>query len=233
MEIIITDLTRFRPGNSNVCIAGVGKDGAVIRPMPYLTTKRCRKLDIHPGGILEGEFKSRNAAAPHVEDSSYWNLKFRGACSGAAFRDALERTLFPDMSSGFGVQIEARQKCIPIAAPAVRSLITIRVDPLSFSLVQDSFHPERIKAHFSDNAGTELSFVSVTDRGFYDYAQQHRDDPHAFHRIKRFVRNQQELYLRLGLSRAFQAKDGRHGYWIQLNGIYTFPDKLEYIRRYD
>ena len=32
------------------------------------------------------------------------------------------------------------------------------------------------EAHFSDGNGVELSFVSVTDRGFYDFALQHKDE---------------------------------------------------------
>jgi len=233
MKIIITDLTRFKPGNPDVCTAGVAADGTVIRPMPYLTADRCRELDIHPGGILEGKFTLKKDPAPHVEDASYNKLTFNGACSKAEFRAALEKTLYADMSEGFGVPVQSREKCIPVATPPVRSLITIKINPLGFSVVQDSYHPERLKAHFSDGAGIELAFVGVTDRGFYDYAQQHQDDPQAFLDMTRFIQSQQDLYLRLGLSRAYEAPDGRNGYWIQLNGIYTFPDKLEYIRCYE
>ncbi|QDT65274.1 hypothetical protein [Calycomorphotria hydatis] len=233
MRIIITDLTRFRPGNPDVCTAGVAEDGTVIRPMPYLSIENCRKLNIHPGGILEGQFTLKNSPAPHVEDANHGKLTFHGACSSVKFRETLEKTTYPNISEGFGVPIIKREKCIPTTSPPVRSLITIKINPLSFSIVQDSYHPERLKAHFSDRAGIEMAFVSVTDRGFYDYAQQHREDLRSFLEIQRFIHSQEELYLRLGLSRSFEAPDGRNGFWIQLNGIYTFPDKLEYIRCYE
>lgn len=234
MKITITDLTRFK-NLGKVCTAGVAEDGTVIRPLPYLDSAICRKLDIHPGGVLQGKFTLSNAAAPHVEDADYSedDLYFLGACSKQQFKEVLDQTLYRSISEGFGVPVRSREKCIPASTPPVRSLITIKVNPLSFSVVQDSYHPERLKAHFSDGAGVELAFVGVTDRGFYDYAQQHRNDPHSFLEMKRFIQSQKEVYLRLGLSRVYESPDGRNGYWIQLNGIYTFPDKLEYIRCYD
>ena len=234
MQIIITDLTRFK-NQDMVCTAGVAEDGTVIRPMPYLSASSCRDLDIHPGGILEGDFTLTNGSAPHVEDASYPGdgLDFLGPCSATEFRAALDSTLYSSMSEGFGVPVQNREKCIPVSSPPVRSLITIKINPLSFSIVQDSYHPERLKAHFSDGAGIELAFVGVTDRGFYDYAQLHREDQRAFLEMQRFIQRQQDLYLRLGLSRAYKSPDGRNGYWIQLNGIYTFPEKLEYIRCYE
>lgn len=231
MQIIITDLTRFK-NQDKVCTAGVTSDGTVIRPMPYLSTERCRELDIHPGGILEGDLKLSGSAAPHIEDATFSTLNFNGPCSTTAFRDVLEATLFPSMSEGFGVKVCPGQKCIPMESAPVRSLITIKVQPWSFSVVQNSFDTSRLKAHFSDGAGTELSFVGVTDRGFYDFAQQHSSEPSKISELNQFIQSQKELYLRLGLSREYKADDGRNGYWIQLNGIYTFPDYLKYIRCY-
>ena len=232
MKIIITDLTRFKK-QATVCTAGVTDDGTVIRPMPYLSSDKCRELDIHPGGILEGDFTSKNASALHIEDATFSKLMFNGACSKAEFKGALDATLYPNMSDGFGVEIQRGQKCIPVVCHPVRSLITIRVNPWSFSVVQNDYDPSQLKAHFSDGKGTELSFVSVTDRGFYDYAQAHSDDSRKIAENGHFIHSQDELYLRLGLSRPYEAPDGRNGYWIQLNGIYTFPNYLKYIRCYE
>ncbi len=232
MKIIITDLTRFK-NQDKVCTAGVAKDGTVIRPMPYLSADKCRELDIHPGGILEGKFTLRNNPAPHLEDANYSKLTFKGACSKAEFRSALEKTLYESMSEGFGVEVRSKDKCLPAENLPIRSLITIKVSPSTFSVVQNQFNRSQMKAHLSDGGGVELSFVSVTDRGFYDYAIQHKDDSREFAKINQFIQRQEELYLRIGLSREFKADDGRNGYWIQLNGIYTFPDKLDYIRCYE
>jgi len=234
MKIIITDLTRFK-NQEKVCIAGVSEDGTVIRPLPYLDSEQCRKLDIHPGGILEGDFALNNSSAPHIEDASYdlSKLYFLGACSKQEFRNVLEATLYASLSEGFGVEVQSKEKCLPASTLPDRSLITIKLRPSTFSAVQNQFDRSQMKAHFSDGNGVELSFVSVTDRGFYDFALQHKDDSREFAKINQFIQSQDELYLRVGLSRKFEANNGRDGYWIQLNGIYTFPNKLEYVRCYD
>lgn len=234
MQIIITDLTRFGPKTPKVCTAGVTEDGQVIRPMPYLTTDICHELDIHPGGILEGDFTFQNSDRPHIEDAFHKNLKFLGPCSKSDFRNALEMTLSESLSDGFGVEIR-EDKCIPLTTPPERSLVTIKVSPLTFSIVQSSFKdgPKKIKAHLSDGHGARLSYLSITDLGFFEFAEQHKNDPSRFAEINRFIQSQEELYLRLGVGRVHEATDGRHGYWIQLNGIYTFPNKLDYIRVYE
>jgi hypothetical protein len=216
-----------------VCTAGVAEDGTVVRPMPYLSSDKFRELNIHPGGILRGDLVLSGGAVPHVEDASYRTLEFEGPCSAADFQNVLERTAYPSISEGFGVQINSGQKCIPITTPPVRSLITIKVNPRSFAVVQNSFDPTKLKAHFSDGHGTEMSFISVTDRGFYDYTQQHSSEPAKFAEISNYIHSQHDLYLRIGLSRAFTAGDGRNGFWIQLNGIYTFPNYLKYVRCYE
>jgi hypothetical protein len=38
--------------------------------------------------------------------------------------------------------------------------------------------------------------------------------------------------MRIGLSREYTATDNRNGYWLQANGIYTFPHFHEGIRGY-
>ena len=231
MEITITDLTRFK-NQEMVCTAGVTDDGTVIRPMPYLPSARCQELDVHPGGILIGDFTIKNSAAPHIEDAAFKNLKFKKG-SSEEFRKALELTCYPSMSDGFGAEVTEREKCISIKAAPTRSLITIKVDPKTFSIVRDNYDAKKLKAHLSDPTGTKLSYVSVTDRGFWDFAQKTVVDAGKVAEINRFIHSQDELFLRLGLSRAYEAPNGRNGYWIQLNGIYTFPKYIKNIRCYE
>lgn len=232
MKIIITDLTRFKDPDK-FCTAGVASDGKVIRPMPYLSSKVCKQLNIQPGGILDGEFsRIPNLNAPHVEDAKYSNLKFVGPCSPQEFRHVLETTLYASISDGFEHQVQGGNKCIPISSPPPRSLITLKVDPQQFWVQQDRYDPEKLKATFSDAGGTSLRFVSITDRGFFDYARDHAKIAGDVAAINNFIHSQLELYLRIGLSRKHESQDGREGYWIQLNGIYTFPNYLQYIRSY-
>ncbi|MEZ4693859.1 MAG: hypothetical protein R2837_07675 [Aliarcobacter sp.] len=49
MEIIITDLTRFS-NPAIVCIAGINiATNECIRPLPYIATDECLRLNILPG----------------------------------------------------------------------------------------------------------------------------------------------------------------------------------------
>lgn len=233
-KIIITDLTRFKKGSHNVCTAGATEDGTLIRPYPpYLLASDCERLDIHPGAILEGEFTPSNAAQPHIEDAKWENLNYIDRCSSDEFRSALRSGLFKTIQEGFDYDLPNGEKCVPISESPPRSIITIKLSPQSFSIVGDGYNASKVKANFWDVEGNQFSFIPITDRGFVDQASKIQGDSSAIAQMNFNVQSQQELYLRIGLSRAYEAPNGKNGYWIQVNGIYTFPKYMDYIRCYD
>lgn len=230
-EVIITDLTRFST-DENVCTAVIDiNTGECLRPMPYLKSERCRELGIHPGAILKGNLElKQNNENPHLEDASYSNLTFHGACSGKQFLQVLENSLSESVASGFGINFEVNQKHIPYGQVANCSIITIKILPNQLSIHEDRFKPGKIKASFTDNSGRHFSYLSITDRGFHDYAKVHQNDG-RLHEVTDLINKQDSVYLRIGLSRVWQIGD-RNGYWLQVNGIYTFPHFHEEIRSY-
>lgn len=232
-EVIITDLTRFST-KENVCTAAIDvKTGECLRPMPYLKSAKCEELGIHPGAILKGDLNFQpNNSNPHIEDASYSGLKFHGACSGEQFKQVLEGSLSNSVSEGFGVDFGNGQKHIPHDQYANGSIITIKISPAQLSIHEDQYKPGKIKATFTDTSGHRYSYLSITDRGFHDYAQKHQNDG-RLHEVTDFIAEQEEVYLRIGLSRVFQVPDGRNGYWLQVNGIYSFPHFHEEIRSYE
>lgn len=230
--LIVTDLTRFR-NREIVCIAGADRsDGECIRPMPYLKIATCRKLSILPGAILSGRFTpSRDREGPHQEDCCYRKLKFKGPCTSSEFKTALEYGLFDSVEAGFEIAMEDGQKHIPFGHAVNRSIITISTSPRAVEIVESSFEPGKIKLNFSDQSGREFRFIPITDLGFHDYALNH----HAQNQLKtlnRWIRSQDEVLLRLGLSRCYQPPNQPNGYWLQANGVYTFPDCHKDIRSY-
>lgn len=231
--IIITDLTRFKAGNPNVCTAGIDRaTGECIRPMPYLSFSDCSRLRILPGGILTGEFTfAKNRNAPHTEDCNYQGLKFAGPCSGVEFRDILVKSCFADVEAGFEFVLPAGEKLVSTGHSVQRSIITLQVTPDSIEIVEDSYKPGSIKLHFTDSSGRRHRYLPITDLGFYDYAQRHRDSG-ALAELNAEIASQKEVFLRIGLSRNFRNPQGKEGYWMQANGIYTFPTVLRYIRSY-
>jgi hypothetical protein len=230
--IVVTDLTRFSNPDI-VCTAGIDTaNGECIRPMPYLKSSICKELKILPGAILTGDFTpSRKLEGPHQEDNIYKDLKFAGSCPAASFKKVLEGSCFPSVEEGFEIKLSKDQKHLPAGHPVHRSIITIAVAPKDVKIVEDKYNAGKIKIHFKDKSGHSFSFISVTDLGFHDYAQKHRaaDDLRA---VNNLLHSQEEVLLRIGLSRAFTSTDERNGYWLQVNGIYTFPHFHEGIRSY-
>lgn len=230
-KIIVTDLTRFSKPET-VCTAGIDiNTGECLRPMPYLQSARCAELNIQPGAILEGDITFvANATNPHIEDANYSELNFYGPCTADEFKDILDRSLSASVSIGFGIAFGIGQKHIPIQMDANCSIITIKVDPNRIQIHEDQYKPGKVKCSFTDQSGHQFRYLSITDRGFYDYAQRHQNDG-TLYELQGFLNTQNDIYLRIGLSRAFQINE-RNGYWLQVNGIYTFPEFHQEIRIY-
>lgn len=231
-EVIITDLTRFST-NEYVCTAAIDvQTGECLRPMPYLKSAKCEELGIHPGAILKGDLKFKaHSDNPHTEDASYTSLNFHGACSGEKFQEILEASLSDSVAEGFGVDFTVGQKHIPHDQQANCSIVTVKIASSQLSIHEDRYKLGKVKASFTDSSGHRYNYLSITDRGFHDYAKSHQNDGKLYE-VTNLIDNQEEVYLRVGLSRAFQVLDGRNGYWLQVNGIYTFPHFHEEIRTY-
>jgi hypothetical protein len=220
-EIVITDLTRFR-NPEIVCTAGIDRaNGECIRPMPYLGAARCRELDIRPGTRLRGEFTPvAERVDPHSEDCTYERLGVARRATSREFRAALVGGLCESLTCGFGYPFRGDDRCLPINwnRPS-RSLITLV--PRKVEIVGDPAEP-RIRLNVRDRTGHEVRFVPITDACFHGHALEHhaREDLAA---LNDWLHSQRDVLLRFGLSREYAAPDGRSGYWLQCNGIYTFP----------
>jgi hypothetical protein len=241
MKIIVTDLTRF--GNRDiVCMAGIDQDsGVCVRPMlpspnglRYFGFQTVKDHKIIPGSCLEGNFAAvPNSAAPHVEDhSAVGQLRLAEAASGAAFEAVLEQSSFTSVGAAFGALPVNR--LFGLVNPPKKSIITLKLKSprTQFNLISDRYNPEKFKAHVTDDAGYELSWLPVTDLGFSDHVTAIRATDPQLHQLNGFLQSQKTIYLRIGLARQY-ASGGRDGYWVQLNGIYSFPDFRRDLRIYD
>jgi len=230
MKIIVTDLTKFK--NQDVCIAGICPEtGVCIRPRPYLSKAKCRELNILPGAILTGQFTPKRCSAPHVEDHFYENLVVCGPCSSVMFHRILAESATESVEDGFSIRIPQGQKYIPTETPPNLSIITLRIDPQGLQIVKDCYNNTKLRVHITENSGREFRYISITDLGFYECAMSHVAERGALDRLNDFFHSQEEVFIRVGLSREHESQ-GRKGFWIQANGIYTFPDCPEDIRRY-
>jgi hypothetical protein len=231
MKIIITDLTRF-DNQDIVCIAGINPETKeCIRPMPYLKKTFCQELNILPGAIIEGDFKPQACTTPHTEDKNHANLKFIAPCSSDEFKSILKNTSFNSVEEGFSTNLSSDQKYIPYDSPPKKSIITLSLHPSELNIVEDGYKPGKLRVIFTDQSGKSFRYLSITDLGFFEYAKRHAAE-NKINQLNSFIHSQEELYIRLGLSRRHQTNDGRDGFWLQINGIYTFPQYNKKIRCY-
>jgi hypothetical protein len=107
----------------------------------------------------------------------------------------------------------------------------VQVKPRDIEIVEDIHKPGTIKLHFTDSSGFRHRFLPITDLGFFDYAQRHRDSQ-SLAGLNSQIAREKEVFLRIGLSRKYMSPQGKEGFWMQANGIYTFPNVLRYIRSY-
>ena len=234
MDIIVTDLTRFSKDDV-VCIAGIDvKSKQCIRPLPYIEKATCKKLKILPGAILEGNFtKPKSVDKPHTEDMHYGKLSFKGPCTSDEFESVLKASLYPSINEGFDGKVPAGAKVIPPDTPPSRSIITLKLKPAQIEIVRNAFDPKSLRLNILDNDGRKYAYLSITDLGFHNLAVSKQKNPDYTDELNEFVRSQKKLYLRIGLGRRYKnPSDGRDGYWIQVNGIYTFPEFMTKVRTY-
>ena len=132
------------------------------------------------------------------------------------------------MEDGFEIGLSAKQKHIPIGHPIERSIITIKVSPFDIKVVEDSYKPGKVKLHFEDQNGHNFRYMPISDLGFHVFAQNHREE-NRLHELNSFIQSQSEVYLRIGLSRSHTIGT-IEGYWIQVNGLYTFPKYYPELR---
>jgi len=235
VDIIVTDLTRFSKDDI-VCIAGIDmKSKQCIRPLPYIKKAACKKLKILPGAILEGKFtKPKSIDKPHTEDMHYEGLSFKGPCSSEEFDSVLEASTYPSINDGFEDKVPVGTKVIPPDHPPARSIITLRLKPNQIEIVRNAFDSKSLRLNIKDNDGRGYYYLSITDLGFHNLAVSKHKDLDYTDELNKFISSQKKIYLRIGLGRRYKnPSDGRDGFWIQVNGIYTFPDFMTEVRTYD
>ena len=230
-KIIITDLTRI--SNKQIaCTAGIDlTTGQCVRPMPYLTIVECKRLNILPGTILKGEFTpALNLKGPHQEDMTYKMLSSMGACNSSDFKLALHAGLYDSLEKGFQIELANNQKYLPVSHSVGRSIMTLKIRPDKVEVVEGAYCPNTIKLNFMDSSGRAYKYMAITDFGFHGFTES----LHTLNVLKTlndFIGSQAEVYLRIGLSRPWD--NGKvNGYWMQVNGLYTFPDYYHEIRCY-
>lgn len=228
MIITITDVTRFKRQDF-VCVAGINEFGECIRPIHYFSVADCKQYNIFPGSIIEGNFYPiPNIEKPHIEDCTREKIDFVRYSTIKEFYYLLHNICFSSVEDGFNVNLSYDTKCIPDQSKPQISLITVCVDPKCIQITRSDYRDKPLKVNFTDNSLKSFRYMPFTDKYLYNKIFNGNIDTNIYN-INNFIQNQKIIMLRLGLSRMHNVKD-RYGYWIQVNGIHTFPEWISGTR---
>ena len=233
MEIIVTDLTKFA-NEEIVCTAGIERgSNECIRPMPYLKRNYCETKKILPGSVIsfDGNFDKSLNSKPHVENCQHiGDIKNLGPCSSDEFRKILTDTDSHSVEEGFSAKIPDGGKYFPVDSQPSCSIITLSINPSKISVHRNKFNAKKLQSWFFDLNGNQFRYIPVTDLGLIIYFDKYGDE--GISKINGFLKEQEQIFIRLGLSIKHKTNDGQEGHWMQLNGIYTFPEFLKEARSY-
>lgn len=243
MKIVVTDLTRFN--NSDiVCLAGIDPEsGECIRPMrdnngrlEYFAFDAIKKSKVIPGSIIEGDFRPcENVELPHTEDHrAIGKVSVVGNATGPEFEQILSESAYESIADGFKSHPDGR--LFRQAQYPENSIITLALpDPAhQFKLtVSRDFGKTTFKAHIIDGAGLRVEWVPVTDLGFFVHLNDIIANDPDLKKLNNFLWTQKTLFLRIGLGRPWGMSPEKFGCWLQLNGVYSFPNFRRDIRVYE
>jgi hypothetical protein len=236
VEIVtITDVTRMR--SPYVCIAGVRKNNTNIRfdfdagRIPESWLYQNGMVIIRPFSRITVNCVCPRSTPPHTEDwvitgNSKKQLIMLPENERRKFLDPL---LDPAVKNIFGAEIHHEHGFSIQEGQGTRSLGTIKVSRINQVRYEEYESGWNYRISFADAAGDAYS-LGVTDLAFHCYLD--------FLRSKKQLNSQQigemvtnclqssVVYLRLGLTRSGWEKYP-HRHFLQVNGVYTFPDYLK------
>ena len=232
--ITITDVTRMQQGR--VCIAGYDQQGNCIRPV--LPPPGIMERSLYSGGspivfpfaVVEYELTVPDPKPPHTEDYRYkpGSTRLIKRLTDEERRAILTNTIFKSVSEIFEQPIQTDPGFYVVEGQGPRSIGTIQ--PLRIIKVvneQSSENKPKYRIGFVDRKKSTF-WLTVTDLGWrYFIDWQIREGSNFSETSSRLtgILKGSEVYLRVGLARGWEKFPERC--FLQVTGIYTFPDYLE------
>ena len=232
--IVITEVTRMQRGC--VCIAGYDQQGHCLRPVlppPGIresTLYAGPRPIIFPAAKVEFEFTRPTPQPPHTEDIRYEPASVRliERQPEERWHKMLEATLSKSVSGIFEQPIHSERGYYIMDGHGSRSLGTIRPARILKTIHEFSQDSNKWKYRigFVDNEqGTYwLTVTDLTWRYFHDQQRQSGHAPADIASEMTMLLKSSEVLLRIGLARGWEEHPDRC--YIQLTGVYTFPDYL-------
>lgn len=233
--MLVTDLTRMQP--PWVCVAGYLRDYTLVRPKLLnergLTENFLFQGDtliIKPFSVVELDFLRQDPRPPHTEDW-YINPGYKALVQERLPENRviafLNKILDPDVASIFGTEIHRDPGYYVMAGTGNRSLGTIQPQEILAVLYtpkEDGKWDYRL--YFIDQSGSyyRLAITDLNFRYYCDYLRKQGQRPEEISRNLMRQWKEAIVFLRIGLARGWGEFPDRC--YLQVTGIYTFPDYL-------
>lgn len=236
--LVITDVTQMpadRNRGDEVCVVGIDTEGQCIRPVrdKGFLKKYLRDVNgeviIRHGAKVEFDLYPVKTQPPHIEDMKFEpsSISSQGLCESDEWEGVLGRSSFDSVEEIY----EGFLQNLGWVAPGAktRSIATLSgANIIDIELTQRSVKP---RLTFVDQAGFEfnrpVSDLTLWDRCFSLVRRQGHSPTEVERELISLLQNADRLYIRLGLARPWEPEDdGGEKCWLQVTGVYTFPDYL-------
>jgi hypothetical protein len=232
--IAITDVTEMWA--SEVCVAGVTQNLDCIRPVieggvQIWDLYKDDNPIIYPSAKVWMDFSPTLITPPHIEDRAFdpRTIEFKEAFKGNHWETLLRKTSSESVQIIFDDNLKERR-----VAPGTqtRSLGTISGVTI-LNLEVDTRYDRRtvLRMDFEDASGQVHTRFPVNDlafRGMFSQLAKHAStSSQAAHSLMSKLKRGDRTYLRIGLARPTKIGDYPETCWVQVTGVYTFPDYLD------
>lgn len=231
-RIVITDLTRMRRGA--VCISGYDKDHHCIRPITFYpgilesTILISNEPIVYPFSLVELELLDKRPEPPHTEDQYFVPGSFQFIQDVKDRKRILTWSLFNSVQNIFeqpilfkpGSHIKDGQGPRSVGTIHAKAIVGVHFD-------QGPENTWDFRLSFYDYSDTYYR-LKITDLTFLYYLSSLRtEDSQPLQIADKLTKvlKKMDVYLRIGLSRGWARFPDLC--FLQVNGIYTFPDLYE------
>lgn len=234
--IVITDLTQM-PAWNQVCVVGISEKGECIRPVcsggflkKYLYVDN--KVSIRPGARIGFDFTPALIEPPHIEDKTFDPISIvsYGACNNDEWEHVLKNssyTTVKDIFDGFFEDlswVKPGAKTRSIATLSGANTLNVQLPEWEGKLKYKLSFKDSIDSRFdrpiSDLTLRELCYKKIKKDGHSRLAVSSE--------LTGIFKKADRVYIRLGLARPWiQPGSSEPKCYLQVTGIYTFPDYLQ------
>lgn len=237
-RILITDVTQMR--DERLCVAGLNIKRECVRldvPYPGIYKYLLYRDGwvIRPRVVINATIQpDEKCEAPHIEDYDWLepeNTTFEYLADDSRWHKILSEIAFESVGDIFEADFADNRKIAH--KQGARSLGTIKIDtPIEFSYRQDVDHPSgyRSRLSFEDGAGEAFYRLPIVELTMLYHTNFLREKERmSIQQVENFINvalQDKEIWLRVGLTRAMRDRDGELRHYLQIAGIFTFPDYL-------